>query len=102
MLVLAVECTENLLKAVRLVVVFVQLIQIAIPIGLIVMGTIDLAKAVMSSDEAKIKNGYKMLVNRIIAAIVVFLIVIIVKFVTGLVGSDEWQTCWNSAVAAEK
>ena len=37
-----------------------------------------------------------MLIKRVIYAVAVFLVVTLVSFVMGLVGSTEWKECWNS------
>ena len=56
------------------------IIQIGIPILLIVMGTIDLGKAVMSSDDKEIKGATGKLIKRAIAAVAVFFVATIVSF----------------------
>jgi hypothetical protein len=70
-----------------------------IPIGLIVLGSIDLAKAVISIDEeGASKKGRKKFINRCAAAILVFLSATIVKTLFGVAGfgSGEWEACWDS------
>ena len=71
------------------------IIQIAIPIGLIIFGTIDLGKAVIASDEKKIAENQKVLLKRVIAAILVFLVATIVSFAMGFVGNNSWRACWD-------
>lgn len=88
-------CTElaliiNLLKTV------VRLLQWLIPIGLIIYGMLDLGKAVIAGKEDEMKKATGTLVKRVIYAICVFLVVTIVSFVMGLVGSTEWKQCWNN------
>ena len=73
------------------------LIQIAIPVGLIIFGSIDLGKAVMAGEEKEIQAATKLLIKRAIAAVGVFIIVWVVVLVTGLVGGDDWQDCWRAA-----
>ena len=51
------------------------IVQIGIPILLIVFGTIDLGKAVISSDEKEVKQAQSRLIKRCIYAILVFFIV---------------------------
>lgn len=105
---LFLECDENLLVLVKLVKNgLLPLIQIGIPILLIVLGTIDLGKAVIASKEDEIKNAQKMLVKRLIYAVAVFLVVTIVSLVFGLfssTGNDKiendsssWRDCWDVA-----
>ena len=83
------------------------ILQWGIPIILIVLGTIDLGKAVISSDEKQVKEAQGKLVKRLIYAVLVFFIVFIVNFVFSMVaqftegdvtdGMNSWQECWNAA-----
>ncbi len=72
-------------------------LQIAIPIALLIFGTIDLGKAVMAGDEKEIKTAINLLIKRVVAAVAVFLLVLLVSIVTGWVGGTEWKACWSSA-----
>lgn len=76
------------------------IIQWAIPIMLIVMGSIDLGKAVLSSDDKEIKGATSKLVKRAIAAVAVFFVPIIVNLLIGMVGdanakNGSFISCWN-------
>ena len=82
------------------------IIQIGIPILLIVMGSIDLGKAVMSSDDKEIKGATGKLIKRAIAAVAVFFVTTIVSLLMGMfakVDSDDtgdtvsWGNCWKQA-----
>ena len=83
-------------------------IQIFIPIVLIVLGMLDMGKAVMSNDEKVMKENQNKLIKRIIYAVLVFLVVALVKTVIGMVAgidSDDKvadkntiTTCINSFV----
>ena len=59
----------------------VQLIRWGIPVILVILGTIDVGKAVVEQDEKKQKAAYKTFIQRLIAAIIVFLIPSIVSLV---------------------
>ena len=88
-------------------------IQIGIPILLILMGTIDLGKAVMSNDDKEIKGATGKLIKRAIAAIAVFFVTTIVTVVFSWLGStgdsnaaagkgsdtnsQNWLHCWEVA-----
>ena len=88
-------------------------IQIGIPILLILMGTIDLGKAVMSNDDKEIKGATGKLIKRAIAAIAVFFVTTIVTVVFSWLGStgdsnaeagkgsdsnsQNWLYCWRVA-----
>jgi large-conductance mechanosensitive channel len=86
------------LQIVSLAKTALMLIQIIIPILLIIWGTIDLGKAVVASNEDNIKKAQSMLIKRIIAAVIVFLLVTLTTFVTGLVGGTDWKDCWQAAI----
>lgn len=82
-----------------------ELIKILVPIGLLIFGVIDLAKAVLASDEKEIKAAQGKLVKRAIAAAAVFFAVTLVNVIMGLVAKGEdddtssatdWITCWNN------
>ena len=75
-------CTDlqpviNLLKSV------LTIIQWGIPILLIVMGSIDLGKAVLASDDKEIKGATSKLIKRAIAAVAVFFIPMLVNLIFG-------------------
>lgn len=69
----------------------VTLIQIGIPIILVIMGMIDLGKAVTSQKEDEIKKAQSMLIKRLIYGVIIFLVVAIVKFVLGIVGDSAGE-----------
>ena len=77
------------------------IIQIGIPIILIIMGSFDLGKAVLSSDDKEIKASTSRLIKRVVAAIAVFFVVAIVKLVMGWAGrysgedAKSWVKCWD-------
>ncbi len=82
------------------------LVQIGIPILLIILGTIDLGKAVISSDDKEVKAAQTRLIKRLIYAAIIFFIVTIVSLVLGIVATssdsdvsghtDDWRSCWNA------
>lgn len=91
-------CTNtDLLSLIGMAKKILTILQIAIPIGLLIFGTIDLGKAVMAGDEKEIKSATSVLMKRVIAAVAVFLLILIVSVVTGWVGGNEWKTCWRAA-----
>lgn len=82
------------------------LIQIGIPIILIVMGSIDLGKAVMSSDDKEIKGATSKLIKRAIAAVAVFFVTTIVSLLMDMFAKTDvsetedttsWADCWKKA-----
>ena len=83
------------------------IIQFGIPILLIIFGSLDLGKAVMSQDDKEIKGATGKLIKRVIAAAVVFFVPFIVGLVIDLLataGSDvsptyDWAACWSDPAA---
>ena len=103
---LAVTC-DSILPLIKLIRHgIIPLIQMGIPIILIVLGMLDLGKAVIASKEDEIKTAQKLLINRAIYAIAIFFVVLLVQLVFGLLSSagddygtqgDSWQKCWKEA-----
>lgn len=81
------------------------IIQIGIPILLIILGTIDLGKAVISSDDKEVKAAQSRLIKRLLYAVLIFFITTIVTVVFNLLSAAEdedvtvgdWRACWNAA-----
>lgn len=78
------------------------IIQVVVPILLILWGMLDFAKGIIGQDEDKIKAGQKKFIQRLIAAIIVFLIVTIVQLVIGVVGNlqgegNQASSAWSCA-----
>ena len=67
----------------------VGIIQVVVPILLIVMGMLDLGKAVAASKEEEIKKAQTLFIKRIVAAVLVFFIVAIVQLVFGLLADAD-------------
>ena len=62
----------------------VMILKIAIPLILIVLGMVDLGKAVVSSDEKAINKSVGTLIKRFVAAVVIFFIPTIVSAIFGI------------------
>ena len=88
-------CTQGMQQIIGVVGFALRLIQWVVPIILIVLGTIDLVRAVISGKDEDVKKHQTALLKRVIAAIIVFLIPLIVGVLLGFIGPDEWQSCWN-------
>ena len=83
----------------------IPLIQIGIPIVLILLGMIDLGKAVIASKEDEIKKAQGMPIKILIYAVAVFFVTTIVVLVFGIFvssgasndieGTQDWRTCWG-------
>ena len=71
----------------------IHLIQIIAPILLIVMATINLIKLV---NNPELKNGNKMIINKVIAAIVVFMIPVLLEALLSIIPEGNgFIECWN-------
>ena len=80
----------------NIVATIVTIIKIGVPIILIVLGMIDMGKAVASQKEDEIKKGQKTLMSRAIAAGIVFFVVAIVQLLFSVInGSTENNTIWE-------
>lgn len=79
-----VQIPQMIPKITSMVVTFIK---IAVPIILIILGMIDLAKAVIASKEEEIKKAQQLFIKRLIAAVVVFLIVTIVQVLFNILAS---------------
>ena len=73
------------------------LLRIIGPILLLIIGGIDMAKAVTAQDEKSIAKAQKKLVNKFIAAAAIFLVPTVVKFAVSLVANniDDSFQCIN-------
>ena len=68
----------------------VTVIKIGVPILLVILGMLDLGKAVMAQKEDEIKKGQSLFIKRLIAAVLVFLVVFVVQiFVRFIAEKDE-------------
>lgn len=75
----------------------ILLIKIFVPVALVVLGMIDFAKAVMANKEDEMKKAQSSFISRIIAAIVVFLIIVITQFVINLMDDNSASEAWSCA-----
>lgn len=95
------DSCQGLGPVVRVVKAVISLIQFGIPIVLILMGTIDLGKAVISSDEKEVKKAQSTLIKRCIYAVAVFFIVTLVTLIMNIVANNvdseanSWANCWD-------
>lgn len=102
--ILAADACGGLGPVVSLIKSVLNIICILIPIALILMGSIDLGKAVLASDDKEIKAATGKLIKRAIAAVVIFLLPFLVNLIMGLVSdvssgdtdSSGWYQCWQN------
>ena len=102
----AIDACNGLLPIVKVIRKGVfPLFQIGIPILLIILGTVDLGKAVISSDEKEVKSAQNRLIKRFIYAALVFFVTTFVSVVMNIVSTGAtddanttgWESCWRAA-----
>lgn len=67
----------------------INILKIVIPVIIVLLGTIDLGKAVMAGEDKQIKAAQKMLLMRLIYGVAIFFVTTIVQVVFGLVAGAE-------------
>ena len=87
------EVCSGLAPVLRIVGIVVWGIKVGVPIILIVVGMIDLARAVTEKSDDKIKEAQNKLIKRAIAAVLVFLVVSFVGILMELIGASDYQDC---------
>lgn len=85
-----VSCGQGLMTNIptmipKVISIVYTVIQIAVPVVLVIMGSLDLFKGIIAQKEDEIKKGQQMFVKRLIAAALVFFVFVIVKVVVSLV-----------------
>ena len=83
---------EPILKIVGIV---IWGIKVVVPIILIIVGMLDLARAVTEKSEDKIKEAQQKLIKRAIAAVLVFLVVTFVSLLMKLIGGTDYTKCMD-------
>jgi len=106
------ECGDtDLITILGVVRAALNIVTFVIPIILIVLGIVDLSKAVVTSKEEEVKKAQKMFFQRVIYAVVIFLVPLIVSLLfrllpSGVFGSNEagynWKDCWDAAADKTK
>lgn len=98
-------CPCLIMPALGLIKQLINIVKIAVPIILIIMGIIDLSKAMMSPDDGAMKKSQGSFIKKIIAAVLVFLIPTILDLVLGIIATGtnnqvdtgNWADCWKYA-----
>ncbi len=82
----------------------VVIIKIAIPIMLVILGMLDLGKAVAASKEDEIKKGQQMFIKRIVAAILVFFVTLVVQIIVKFASSKDATVvnCMNCFINGDR
>ena len=70
-----------------------DIIKIIVPILIVIMGIIDLIKAVTSSKQDEMKKATSIFIKRLILGVIVFFVFPIVSFLMGLLNEDTDNKC---------
>lgn len=84
-----IEVPDTLFNLIALI---IRVIKIAVPIMLIIWGMIDFAKSVVAKKEDDIKGYRKAFINRLISAVLVFLVITIAQLAVNLVSGVEKES----------
>ena len=85
--------TTAMSNVLYLIGVVVAVIRVAVPIILIVLGMVDLVKALTSQDDKQVKAATTLLVKRVVIAIAVFLVPTIVGLVMSIISQEDYRSC---------
>ena len=66
----------------------INVLQIAVPVILIIMGSVDFVKAISSQNDEEIKKAQGMFIKRLIMGALVFFIIVIVKLLISVIGGN--------------
>ena len=85
----------------------IAIIRVAVPVLLVIFGSLDLAKGIIAGKEDEIKKGQQLFIKRLIAGALVFFVFIIVQFVISLVADNNDEknnimTCANCFINKNK
>lgn len=72
-------------------------IKIVVPLLLIITGMITMAHAVMEKDEKAIKTAQNLLVKKVIAAVIVYLVITLTGVIVNLVSGPDFKGCAKCA-----
>ncbi len=96
MFVLATFDCESIAPIIGIAGFALKAIQYVAPVLLILWGSIDLVKSIIQGKEEEIKKSQKILIRRIISAVLLFLLPMLVSTLLGLIGAKNWRDCWNN------
>ena len=91
--------SSSVLSVINFVKALLEIVTTIIPIVLIIMISIDISKIVINTDDKSVKEATKKIVSRSVAAIVIFLIPMLVNLVTDNLGTTRFEEskCWTNA-----
>lgn len=96
MFILSLCDVPEVLEVLQIVEVIIMAFRIAVPIILIVSGMITLMNTIKSGDEDLLAKSKKVLINKIIAAVLIFFVPLLVELVILVAGGDtDYKNCIN-------
>jgi len=95
-----VQCGTNTFPApvATIIRTVILLLQIIIPIGIVIMGSLDFLKATIAGDSDKMKKNQKQFVSRLIAGAIAFFVFVVVKFVVSMVADANNSVSFTSCL----
>lgn len=95
-----VQCGDNTFPApvATIIRTVILLLQIVIPIGIVIMGSLDFLKATIAGDTDKMKKNQKQFVSRLIAGAIAFFVFVVVKFVVSMVADSNNSASFTSCL----
>ena len=81
----------------KVVSVAYTIIQIAVPVTLVITGSLDLFKGISAQKEDEIKKGQQLFIKRLISAALVFFVFVIVKVVISFVADGSSSSIMDCA-----
>ncbi len=89
----------DVLAVMRIINIVIMIIQIAVPIILIVISMVDFLKVINIGDEDRLKKTQKIVINRAIAAVIIFMIPTFVNVLAKISSTEgtNYASCINDA-----
>ncbi len=105
----AAEMCNNLQPFLNIIKLLLQIIGWSVPILLVILGTIDMFKAITKADDSKVVNEARnAFIRRLIYGTIIFLVPFFVNLILELVGDNfpsedsitatTWVSCWNETI----
>lgn len=73
----------------KVISIIYTIIQIAVPVVLVIMGSLDLMKGITAGKDDEMKKGQQLFVKRLISAALIFVVFIIVKLLISVVADNS-------------
>ena len=92
----------SIIEAMRIINIVITIVKIAVPIMLMVKLMLDLMSEIKAGNDEVFKKSSKLIVNRVIASVIIFLIPSLVELVVTLSSPDSgYLKCLNADAKIE-